>query len=289
MERQLWHWVVTLIDAIVQESPSRRFSFPLASIARVYFWAVLHDRPVSWACQAGNWPADLAPPRLPTPATMSRRLRRPEFLALLEALLTRLRRGRRRGLLYYVDGKPFALRSHSRDPDAHPGWASGGYAKGYKLHLIGGSAADLRAWDVTPMNANEPRVAQQLLPRAGIQGYLLADANYDTNPLHATCRMQGVQLVAPRRHGPGHRLGHRTHDPARLRCLDMLEQSHTDFGPRLHRLRPNIERLFGSYASAAYGCHALPPWVRRIHRVKLWIGAKLVLLTLYHQRLRHAR
>jgi hypothetical protein len=289
MERQLWSQVVSLIDAVWQAQRSKRFTFPDQQIARVYFWAVLHDRPVYWACRPENWSPELRPTTIPTPSTMSRRLRRPELLQLIERLLACLRRRSRRGLLYYVDGKPFALRGHTRDPEARNGWASGGYAKGYKLHLIGSSPADVRAWDVTPMNANEPRTAEQLVPQARIQGYLLADANYDTNPLHAVCRKAGVQLVAPRRHGTGRGLGHRQHDPARLRCIEMLEHSHTGFGPQLHRHRPNIERQFGSYSSAAYGFANLPPWVRRLHRVKLWIAAKLVLLVLFHQRARQAQ
>jgi hypothetical protein len=289
MERQHWLQVVALIDAVVQEHPGRRFTFSRADIARVYFWAAVHDRPVFWACQSHNWPVDLRPQRLPTPSTMSRRLRRPEMLALIDTLLLHRRRYSRRALLYYVDGKPLVLRNHTRDPDAKKGWASGGFAKGYKLHLISSAPADLRAWDVTPMNANEPRVAQQLVPHAHIQGYLLGDANYDTNPLHTTCRRNGVQLVAPRRHGPGHGLGHRHHDPARLRCIEMLEQSQTGFGPQLHSQRPNIERQFGCYSSAAGGIGTLPPWVRRLQRVRLWVGAKLVLLVLHHQRLKRAK
>lgn len=289
MERQLWGEIVALIQLVGQARAGKRFTFTREDIARVYFWAVLHDRPVYWACQPDNWPAELRPARLPTPSTMSRRLRRTEVLLLMERLLQLLQRYRRRKLLHYIDGKPFALRAHTRDPDAHKGWASGGFARGYKLHLLADSPADVWAWDVTPLNANEPKVAQRLVAQTKLRGYLLGDANYDTNALHTTCRRQGLQLVAPRRHAAAGGLGHRPHDPGRLRSIDMLEQSHTGFGPQLYRQRPNIERQFGSYSSAAYGLGHLPPWVRRLHRVKLWIGAKLVLLVIYHQRLRIAR
>jgi hypothetical protein len=289
MERQLWIEIVALTELVSQAPASKRFTFSWADIVRVYFWSVLHDRPVYWACQPDNWPIEWRPARLPTPSTMTRRLRRPEVLEAINALLTHLRRYRRRTLLHYVDGKPLALRRHTRDPDALKGWASGGFAKGYKLHLLADSPGDVHAWQVTAMNAYEPGVAEQLLKRCTIAGYLLGDANYETNPLHAACRKRGLQLVAPRRHGAGRGLGHRRHDAARLRCIDMLEQSHTGFGEQLHRLRPNIERQFGCYSSAAYGLGVLPPWVRRLHRVKRWVGAKLVLLVLYHQRLRKAQ
>jgi len=289
MERQLWPVVLTLIDAVSQAPTNRRFTFSAADIARVYLWAVLHDRPTYWACQPENWPAELRPARLPVPSTLSRRLRRPALLELLESLQQRLRRRGARGLMHYVDGKPLSVRPHTRDPEARKGWAGGGYAKGYKLHLIGRSPAEVRAWEVTPMNASEPRTAARLVRQARIQGYLLGDANYDTNALHAACRQVGLQLVAPRRHGAGRGLGHRRHDPGRLRCIDMLENSLTGFGPQLHRQRPNIERQLGSYSSASYGIAVLPPWVRRLHRVKLWVGAKLIFLLVYHQRLRKAK
>ena len=141
MERQLSERVVTLIAATVQEARLGRFTFSSADIARVYFWAVRHDRPVYWACQRLNWPPDCCPTRLPTPATMSRRLRRVELRERMDTLIARLRQRSRRKLVYYVDGKPLALRDHTRDSDAKKGWASGGYAKGYKLHLLGGSVA----------------------------------------------------------------------------------------------------------------------------------------------------
>jgi hypothetical protein len=44
------------------------------------------------------------------------------------------------------------------------------------------------------------------------RGYILADAYYDSNPLHKLCGDKGnLQLVAPRRISEG--LGHRRHDP----------------------------------------------------------------------------
>lgn len=289
MERQLWNEVVTLIDAVPQSSVSARYTFRETEILRVYFWAVLHDRPVYWACQFDHWPGDLRPESLPTPSTMSRRLRRPELSTMLAALLLRLRRYRRRKLVHYVDGKPLLVRTHTRDPDAQRGWADAGYARGYKLHLIANAPGDVRAWAVTPLNTNEPRVAESLVPHAQIQGYLLGDGNYDTNRLHQVCRQAGLQLVAPRRRGTRGDLGHRKHDPGRLRCRTLLEQSLTGFGPRLYAQRPNIERQFGHYSSSCYGIGNLPPWVRRLHRVQLWVAAKLVLLILIQQRFRSAQ
>jgi hypothetical protein len=44
-------------------------------LVAVLLWAALHDRPVSWACQPRHWSTTtLRPPRLPSAATMSRRI-----------------------------------------------------------------------------------------------------------------------------------------------------------------------------------------------------------------------
>src|SRR5438874_1236892 len=44
-------------------------------LVAVMLWAALHDRPVSWACQQRHWSTTtLKPRRLPSPATMSRRI-----------------------------------------------------------------------------------------------------------------------------------------------------------------------------------------------------------------------
>jgi len=284
MERELWQRIVRAIGYVMQVCLSKRFTFSVQEILQVYLWAVVHDRPVSWACDAQNWPAELRPARLPTPSTMSRRLRRLECQEILRRVHRHLRRHCPRGLLAVVDGKPFALRDHTTDPDAAPGWASGGFAKGYKLHAICGSDGHIRAWTVTAMNANEPKVASTLIHSAGITGYLLGDANYDTNGLHEACRQRGIQLVAPRRRGPEGALGHRPHSPGRVRAKDLLESSRTGFGPELFATRETIERSYGNLASAWYGLAALPPWVRRLHRVELWVTAKIVILTLAHRR-----
>lgn len=49
MERELWTMVV-MTDRMVQGRESRRFISALGEIARVFLWAALPDRPVSWAC-----------------------------------------------------------------------------------------------------------------------------------------------------------------------------------------------------------------------------------------------
>src|ERR1700743_326872 len=58
-------------------------------IILVLLWAYLHDRSVSWACDADNWPKELDHP-LPSSATMSRRCRRLGVSQLLERVMQKL-------------------------------------------------------------------------------------------------------------------------------------------------------------------------------------------------------
>ncbi len=46
------------------------------------------------------------------------------------------------------------------------------------------------------------------------------------------------------------------------------------FGPSLYKQRPRIERSFAQLVSYG-GLNSLPPWVRRIWRVRSWVMAKL--------------
>src|SRR5262249_19861154 len=156
------------------------------------------DRPIWWACQAPTWPDDLRPSRLPTPSTMTRRLRAACVIRTLSSLLRHLQRGQGRGLLSIIDGKALPVGPHSRDPDACWGRGASGLAKGYKLHLIAGKNGRIEAWSIQPLNVDERVVARNLLGTTRLHGYLLADAHYDDRHLYACCREQGTQLIAPR-------------------------------------------------------------------------------------------
>ena len=43
------------------------------------------------------------------------------------------------------------------------------------------------------------------------------------------------------------------------------------------RERLVIERFFGALATPASGLYTLPPWIRRRHRVRTWVAAKLAI------------
>ena len=99
-------------------------------------------------------------------------------------------------LLALLDGKPLPVSGVTKDPDATPGPSTGGrLAKGYKLHALWANRAAPEAWEVAPMNVSEKAVARELFAQAPGAGYVLADGNYDGNPLFDTAAAQGYQLV----------------------------------------------------------------------------------------------
>ncbi len=279
MEREVWLQMVSFVQQLAKPT-SKRFTFSDALIVLVKLWADLWCRPLSWACNPENWPADLRPARLPTSSTMSRRVQRPAVADLRHAVERRARGRQQTTLVHLLDGKALPIAKHSRDAEAGFGRGVGGLAKGYKLHVIVGKNEQLAAWHVTPLNHDEAKVAAaELLPQVQFTGYLLADRNYDRNALYAACRERGVQLLAPRRYGPHRGLGRHAHDPARLHAVQQMEQSLTGFAPQLFRQRRGVERWLGSFSSSPYGLTHLPPWVRGLERVRCWVEDRLIV---YH-------
>lgn len=250
-----------------------------AVIVKTWLWAVLHDRPVSWACQAFNWPVFERRWKLPSASTMSRRLRSKGVRWLLDQLEKRVLSSDLGGnIVWMVDGKPLPISGHSKDPQAGYGRAVGGKAKGYKIHAIIGSDGSLPHWRLAPMNKDERVMAGRMLKQTKIQGYLLADSNYDSNNLHQVCDQKGnLQLVSARRHGPGRGFGHRKQTAGRLRSVEILEHHTPDFGNQLINQRTQIERFFGNLTNWGGGLTHLPPWVRTYQRVKRWVQTKIII------------
>ncbi len=219
---------------------------------------------------------------------MSRRLRSPAVVALLEAIdRAVLGPAPTPPLVHLLDGKPLPIGGCSKDRQAGYGRSAGGKAKGYKLHALVGTDGSLPVWRVAPMNKDERVMARRLLRQAAIQGYVLADGNYDDNPSHAVCDAKGdLQLLAPRRYGNDKGLGHRKQTAGRLRCIALLTDPVSAFGRQLHAGRGAIERYYGNLTSFGAGLTHLPPWVRGHRRVRRWVQAKLVVNRLRMQ-LRH--
>jgi hypothetical protein len=222
---------------------------------------------------------------LPDQSTMSRRLRDPGQLEDFELLVAILQQHcSKDGSILIVDGKPLAVSEFTADSEAVTGWGAGRHAKGYKLHALINGTRRLLAWDVRPMKDSEQAVACELVTRALNRGalpagvHLLGDANYDSRHLYAAAAKAGIRLIAPRRL-PGTGISHyppsHEHRLAAIALLEQDESQATAFKLR----RATIERYFGALATVGGGLHALPAWARRLHRVRVWVGAKLVLFT----------
>jgi hypothetical protein len=283
MEREYWSELTRAIVRVDRHwKDSARLKHRTSLIVRVHLWSVLHDRPMSWACDPRNWNDRDCPDDLPDQSTLSRRTRKKHrvmFESFLGAVAQRLSpQGPGAALLKQMDGKALTVAAHSTDPDARWGRGTGQQAKGYKLHLIRSEKPMPEQWTLTPLNIDERRMAKRMIKRLRGAGYLQADSNYDDNKLHDCAAAANHQLLAPRRI-PGVGLGHVYQSPHRIRAIEMLESPAqvNDFGPRLYRRRRQIERDLGNLASFGGGLGGLPSWVRRIWRVRNWVHAKLLI------------
>lgn len=292
MDLELWSQLSAAISDVRQGwIRDARDVYVTALIARVHLWSVLHDRPTCWACDPRNRTDQTRPGRLPDQSTMSRRMRREDFDLFMARLCNRMRGrvGHKDGqtLLKVMDGKPIELPNHSTDRDA--AWCRGVSRKslGYKLHMIVPASVKAGrnkrpacmpdAFVITPLDRCEKRMAARMLKRVKGEGYALADTHYDASWLFDVAYGHGRQLLCPRAK-PDTGLGHHYQSPHRLRCIQMLESPAgvNTFGTELYKLRTDIEREFGHLVSFGGGLQGLPPWVRRIGRVRRWVTAKLL-------------
>lgn len=279
MERELLKLIVSIARELVQRGQAR-FQYDDVEIVRTYYWSVLWDRAVSWACRAENWPSCERRRKLPSQSTMSRRLRFARVRELLDEVERRVVRTAQTGggWVWFIDGKPLVIGGCSKDRQAGYGRAASGLGKGYKLHAVVGMQGVPVAWRVAPMNKDERVMGARLLRDVAVQGYVLGDGHYDSNPLHDVCLAHGdLQLVTPPRYRKRKGLGHHRHSPARLRSLAMWDDPVSPFGRELLAERVRIERYFGQLTGCGGGLTHLPPFVRTHRRVRRWVQAKIVL------------
>lgn len=281
MERERWAELSAAISDVNRSVRSNfKHTHDISLIVRVYLWAVLHDRPVVWACDPRNWWPHARPRRLPSQPTMSRRTRTELFDRFKHAMSSRLHGIGLADLVKRIDGKPLAVARHSTDPDATSGRGVGGLQRGYKLHAVWASRPMPECFEILPMNVDERVVAKRLIPRLQGGGYLLGDNNFDTNELFDFTAAHNHRLIAPRRPSYQHRtLAHTYQSPHRKRCIEMLESGPgrpCSFGRALAAQRQQIERDFANATSFGGGL-TLPPFVRRLRRVRQWVHAKLLI------------
>ena len=272
MESELGPVVYQIVMDAGKGREVKDVTYPDVRIALVYFWAVMHDRPVSWACRPVNWPRATRREGVPVPSTMSRRMRTPSIRRLLEEIERRLRNRFGQSWCKWIDGKPLPVGHSSHDRHARSGYGDGGLAKGYKLYAVCDASGVLDAWRLLPMNVNEKTVAKSLVRHTPGEGYLVGDALYDSSGLYDEAARWGFRWVAPRQQDGD--LGHHYQSPHRLSAMDLLARP---FGQALMNQRYDIDRFFGHLTSFGGGLSPLPNWVRTYPRVRLWVHAKIIL------------
>jgi hypothetical protein len=304
MDGELFRRLYRACGKVASRVAARRCSFSDFEVLLTFVLAAAAHKPLSWACRRCNWPLWCWRVKLPTPSTLSRRTRTRHFRLLLLSLDAALKAQLPGSSLKMLDGMALLVGGYSRDPDARRGRAPGGWGKGYKLHAVIDACGAVDLFTVTGLDAGESTVARQVLVPAlpaacDLRGALvLADGNFDSNHLYgavaaargsgfygdpasaeSTARLLAPRLLAPRRK-PGTGLGHGTEQhPDRLRGIDELER--TPGGrEQFDRLRLGVEQAFGLMTYLGLG--ALPPWVRRLRRVRLWVMAKVIV---YHAHL----
>src|SRR5262249_51337786 len=181
MERELWPRVYHLVMEVGRTFRLIGLSFQPHILVLVHLWAALHDRPVGWACDEKNWATTaLRPARLPSPSTLSRR-RRLDTALLMRAVVRRPRQGEDPRVIARIDGEPLPIGGPGHDPEARCGRGAGVWARGYKLYAVWGGRAVPEAYRVSPMNVNEDKVADEMIPESAGGGYLLGDGEYDAH------------------------------------------------------------------------------------------------------------
>ena len=122
MERELWPLLYRYVQRTAGDVREKFVQMQPWIIVATMLWAVLHDRPVSWACDERNWSTTrLRPLRIPSAPTMSRRVDSEKTKRFWMKLEQHLRQSNDPRLLAFLDGKPLPVGGNSKDPDAR--WA----------------------------------------------------------------------------------------------------------------------------------------------------------------------
>lgn len=278
MDGNLWNQVYGLVMNTDYPNPTTRVTYSDRVIALVHLRATMDNLSINRATQPESWVGYRRPEALPSQSTMSRRLKKPAVTALLAAVEQYLRAipAPSPSTPVVIDGRALATSKFTKDPDARWGYGTGGLDIGYKLHAIWDDGAIPLVWCMEPMNQPEPIVARRLiaqLPPASKRRFLLGDASYDSDQLYALADPLNYQLMAPAKR-PGKGLGHRRYCPSRIHAQALLR---TKRGKKLYAQRTLIERQFGNWSVRPEGLSELPKHVRRLHRVRLHVHAKIIL------------
>ncbi len=284
MDRDIWIVLECAARIVARRlpTPQRRWVFSDRQIILMWLWAVMHDRPLCWACRRENCRGWFRPRQLPSVSQFCKRLATPRFehaRRLLHELLTQ--RGHAE-LLQFIDGKALVVHEYSGDPEARTGIAGGRFARGYKLHARVTQRGFIAQYTVLSLNASETRTAELLLNRLNPGTLILADAAYDSAPLYAAVAARGATLLTRLKGQHMRRAGSRKCPrPARRPALKAWSE-HPALCEQIMHLRDGVERTFALMGNFGGGLGPLPAWVRRLSRVRRWVDGKIAI---HHARL----
>lgn len=285
MDRDQWHMVLEAVKRSDRAlGRAKRMRYPCWLIVAMYIWSVAHDRPLCWACDRTHYTGWFRPRRLPSVSQFTRRIKTPRCQRILQDVHDALARREIPVAISYLDGKPLAVGGASRDPDARSGRGVGGFAKGYKLHAWITEDGRIAVWTVCGLNRHEAIIAEQMMtdaPRLSPRALVLADRNYDARRVYHAVALRGGGLLVPPTGFAAHPVALRQMGPLR-REAQSLWRDHGRLASHVFRQRVRVEGVFSALCSAGGGLAPLPAWVRRIDRVRRWVGAKIIL---YHARL----
>ncbi len=284
MDRKEWLILMEASRNAARAMPprTRRATHSDLLILRMWLWAVAHDRPLSWACRRENYTSMYRPRRLASVSRFSRRLRTMRFVRLRVLLHHALTEHARQGQLSYIDGKALPVGEHTTDPDARNGVISTGrFRIGYKLHARVNRAGYFEEYRVTALNKGEAKVARKLVRSTPQGGLVLADSNYDSRILYRAVDRHGAQMFTPVK-GIARAASTFRQMPESRKQAVLLWRRHPELASWAMKERATIERIFAHLCGFGGGLGPLPAWVRRLHRVRLWLDAKIAI---YHARL----
>ena len=295
MDREIWRTVARAVDKACRavKDLGRRPVYSNELVAKLYLWSVWRNLSLSKACdpQRLQFNSLFRPRKLPSVSQFTRRVNSDVLQEVLNHVHRQLIACGIASETGYFDGKPMVVSPVSKDRDAARGHVPGGYAKGYKLHAYVNDRRRIVVWSVMPLNVDEKVVAMELCdflppPPAGGVALDMADSNYDSAPLHKREAEIERLLLTPLRgqqrvkEGPD---GQRQHHPVTLRQMgpqrrEAVEvwEGHRDLARYVLNSRNNVEGVF-SVMTVALAAGSPPAHVRRLHRVRRWAGAKIIL------------
>lgn len=271
----------TIRKAAGSLSRDRRLKFSDVLIVAMYFWAVKHDRAMMWACDRKNYSSVFRPRRLPSISQFHRRVKSPRVLCILQSVHNALAGVNNPTDILIVDGKALTVNPSTQDPDTRVGYVSAKMmGKGYKLHAYVTEDRRILCWCVRPLNEHEMPIATLMLdhlPPMNDRTLVLADANYDSHSLHKAVAARGGRFVPTLRGKAKHEVTLRQMGAARRELLEINRKARP-LVRIVQRERGTIERGFAHLCNYGGGLTSLPPFVRRLPRVRRWVGAKITLL-----------